>query len=347
VREHPYLALFYGELAQIYLHAGRIENAEEEIRKAFNIVRSCGILHHPLMRKGAMLYAQIMFRRGNPAEAERQFQELINAQQVRFGKQHVLVADSITTFALMCGRNHQASWKIEKLKEALTIYRAGPDAPREMLILCLRFLGENLIASEPQVAESLLRQCVKLVQQFYGEKSNQNTIAKYVLAQALLSQPKVDDDAETLLLEVRNECTPLLSQLTKGLDVGPGLTSLLGQLTAAPVEKSAVMHSLAVFYNLRKQPAKATKALRESRSATRNDPQLLVSIAREFVYCSCLAGADREDCQREAMATLRQAIKQGYKNRQALENDAAFEAIRKMPEFQELLPKEKIAPESP
>jgi hypothetical protein len=304
-----------------------LEQAEEAICQCFAILDSYQVLYHPLIRKGVLVYAQVMKARQKPAEADRMFERMIRAQQEHFGKRHPFVADTLTSYAAAARGLHSPSWEAQKLNEALSIYREGPQTPRELFIDCLKALGSNLSSSDPAAAEPLLRQCLELTQRRYGERGPNVAAVQNLLAAALLRHGKTDSEVERLLIEARK---------ISG--------SILSGLTASPVDRCDVLLNLAKLHRLRKQPAEAVKLLRECRDTTRNNANRLAEVAREFLRCAELSG-NRDDCEREALATLRQAVKRGLKV-SVLETDAAFDPLRQRPEFRELLPRPPVKPMS-
>jgi len=319
---HGYLGLFYGQLADIRRKAGKLEQAEEAIRQCFAIVEANQALYHPMVRRAVVVYTQIMNAQNKGELADELFEKMIRAQEEHFGKRHPFVADTLTTYANWRGTAHGPEWKSAKLNEALAIYRSGPETTRTWFLTCLRLLGRSLIMKDdPQAAEPLLRQCLRLTQRHYDDNPQECAPVKDLLAAALLHQGKADDEVEQLLNDARKVATPLLG--------------------SAPVDRSAVLFHLGEMYLLRKQPESAMAALRESRSSMRNAPDNLIEVAREFMHCASLPGqTTRQTCEREALATLQLAVKQKFSTWTMLRTDPIFEPLRNRQEFRDLLPKD-------
>ncbi|MFL5339043.1 MAG: protein kinase domain-containing protein [Gemmataceae bacterium] len=318
---HGYLGLFYGQLAAVRLAAVRLGPADEAIKQSFAIIESWGAFYHPLIRRAAFVHWKVMEALGRTAESDELFAKLIRAQQEHFGKTHVFVADTMTTYAVLGKNAHGESWEAAQLRDALAIYRASREPQRETYATCLACLGRNLAGREPAQAEPLLREALPLMQKKHGDDNTETAGVKVLLAKVRLAQGVADGEVERLLTAARKAVTPSL------LD-----------LSARDGDLPLVLLQMGVMYRLRKQPAEALSALRDSRGKTRDDPWHLVEVAREFLRCADLEGGPGADAvEKEALTTLRLAGRQGWTQRQLLQTEPIFAPLRRRPEFPELL----------
>jgi tetratricopeptide (TPR) repeat protein len=315
--DHPYLALFYGQLGDTYAAAKRDDLAEEAFRKCFEIIHKYNCMDFPRVTLAVSFYAPVLCRRNESGKAEELFHELISTQERKFGREHFFVADARVEYSVLLRQLNKPEREAEELDKALAIYRKNNNPPRRGFFRCLNNTALRLMRNgQPAAAEALLQECLEAATKRTRAHSDDVGLIRCHLARALLAQNRTDAEVESLLLRPKSNLFEYVSD------------------SPAPPQ---VHFCLGWLYRLRGQPDKAISELRTCRREMKEQPKDLVEVAREFMrLVAKLEPTRRAECENEAVATLKLAVKHGLKERKSLQEDEIFSPLRARADFQEL-----------
>jgi hypothetical protein len=338
-RDHEYLALVLHELA---VTSGKVKDgarAEKYYRDCLQIARTKVGLDHPKSTVLVTNFALFLASQKEPSrreEANQLFQELLAARGQRYGEKHPLTADALRGYAEFLGRRGYEERQKQVLGEAVGIYRQNGGPRYRLYTECLNNLAMlHLGRNDPAGAERLLQEALPLTRKQYGPKHKNVAIVLANLAAARLDQRKYED-VEPHLLE--------------SLAIYDALGGTKPRIMADPLIR---LHQ---FYCAKGRVAEAAAASMRRRELWPADPDELYDVARELTRCAALAArgagdltpaqrADPASYADQGMATLRQAIDNGYKDLDRLRQDPDLAPLRERREFKELLQRlEKARP---
>jgi tetratricopeptide (TPR) repeat protein/tRNA A-37 threonylcarbamoyl transferase component Bud32 len=199
--EHPFAAFVQFELGQMYEAQGDRKRAEAQYRIALAIGKNAVGLGHPKLMYPVTNLAWLLAQRKEYEEGKKLYLDVLAAQTARFGKDHTMRADTLTTFGeyvLQFGNRSEAE---ALLREASDIYRASKDdtpSQRDTALANLAWL--HMLKQDYTNAERLYREAVPLVRKKYGARDGSVGLMLGNLAVTLLGQGKFRD-AEPVLNE--------------------------------------------------------------------------------------------------------------------------------------------------
>ena len=272
-------------------------------------------LEHPKAIVLVSNYASLLGRRGKRPQAEKLYEELLDAQQARFGANHFFVANVLTAYADFLAQHDEDRCE-QMLRWAMLIYRDSGGPRRRYFTTALASLGDSYLRlRRNDEAEKLYREALDPTRRRYGEHSEEAAYVSFGLAASILRQGRATDEVEKLLLTASG--TYEQSPGKKSSDFLPTLSDL-GQ-----------------YYRAVGRPADAAAAARKRRRYGSGDPEQLFGAACDLAGCIPLVGkgqdqltADQEtqrtEYADEAVETIREAVQSGFKNEQRLRTTEAL-----------------------
>ena len=199
---HFYEVFVLNLLAQAHEKLGEDDAAEKCYRKALEIARERVGPDSPRTTVFLNSLARVLARRQTRPEADRLFAEFVATQRGRFGPNHFLTGNALTTHAALLAEWGDDAPRQEQLaREARVIYQKTGGPARKLYTTCTLTLARACLhQGKAQEAESLLREALPLARQRYGAKHSQVAGVLTDLALALLAQEK-HADARRLLQE--------------------------------------------------------------------------------------------------------------------------------------------------
>jgi tetratricopeptide (TPR) repeat protein/tRNA A-37 threonylcarbamoyl transferase component Bud32 len=313
--QHAYVALVLHELAQIQAQEGKLVEAEQSFRDCLRIARRYG-LEHPKATILLRSFCSFLKDHGKKDEARRLLQEALQQRRKLRGPTHHLVADVLLLSAELATAPAE---RAKLLREAAAIYRGSPDASRRGRARCLNFLALTLPPSASAEAERLIREALAVVPRQLAPDQSFVALLQCNLAMFQMHQKKYS-----------------------------GLEAVLQQSLATfrkggPDDRPNVAYAwrcLGRLYLGTGQTAKAADAALERRRLVGADHKALYEVACELGRCAAASAEgspEREKYADLAVAVLRQAQANGFKNVESLRKDKALDAVRARPSFHMLV----------
>ncbi len=319
-----YSGVVHYELAGTLLELGQKEDAENHFKTCLKISREKVQMQHPRIRLLVSAYADLLVKQGRAEEGISLWQEFVDAQRVRFGKDHNWVAQAELEYAVFLRNRKKYAQAISLLQSLEQI--AGAEAslhPHVFNQLGLCHLDgtqdfaqaaskfrqsiaawQPLIAADPKLAEELLYPQINL-------------------AQALIPLQETAE-AEKLLQAARAAAKKI------GGDVGKD-------------RQTYALTTLSRLYRQERDLKLAGEVIDEHRHLVTNKPLILYRLATELAECvqlALLADADAALTKQLAdhtLQALQAAQRAGYKNASGIRRNPVFTGLSEQPEFQAIL----------
>jgi tetratricopeptide (TPR) repeat protein/tRNA A-37 threonylcarbamoyl transferase component Bud32 len=331
-----YVALILHELALTLEEENKDEEADKDFAECLDVLRELVGLEHPKAIVVIDNYASLLARRGKRDQADKLYQELLAAQKERFGENHFFVANVLADYADFLARRDDARCE-RMLREALDIYRESGGPRRRYYTRTLARLGDVCLRGKRDAeAEQAYRDALPLTRKQFGEASEATAYVEDRLAAAVLRQG-----------HVTNEVEQLLASAAETYEQAPGQKSS---------DLMATLDDLGQYYRAVGRAGDAAAAALRRRQYGANDPNQLFAAACDLAMCIPLVGqetsqptadqeAERAKYADEAVATLKQALDQGFKNQKRLKESDALAVLRSRADFQALEKRLEIANE--
>jgi hypothetical protein len=257
---------------------------------------------------------------------------MIEAHRKRFGRKHKLTANALWVHSNILGLCQDAQAEEKVLKEALDIYEAGNYRPSRMHYYIALDIAENKIrqAKSLDEAERSALRAQEIAAGLSFRKHYHRTLAQLTLARVRMVKAEFTPDVESLLLRCRDTSREQLD--------GVEQTRLLRD----------VYRELNRFYRQVHSPSKAAEAARDLRALQPSDREALYEAACGLALSMPEVGqgkstlsqaeeAERSSYGDQAVAALRQAIANGFRDSERLLNDRALDTLREREDFKKLV----------
>jgi len=321
--DHPYLILFYAQLAVIRHLMGKIDDAESSFQDAIRIWKQEVGLAHPQIPRLALYYGFLQIDRRDIKRGLAFFDEVLVAIEQRFGRQHPIAANTLVCMNIVRQRAGIGA-DLDSIQEALRIFEARHQTHSRYYYVGLAMNGDAYAARRDFVtAEKWLQRALEGYQRsFKGFESEYINILQD-LVDVQQAQGKAAAEVDRNIKE--------LERLTK-----PPLVSI----RPPAVEYGWTLFRRARHLQLNGELHAIPDVLRPILKTFSNNRRFLIDAADWFFYCHREAARTRgssgarvryeQDCLRDAGEALRLATLAGWSVDKSNVRPATFDYARSL-----------------
>jgi tetratricopeptide (TPR) repeat protein/tRNA A-37 threonylcarbamoyl transferase component Bud32 len=330
--KHAYVAGLLYTLGDLADAQDKDDEATAYYEQSLAVVRDTVTLAHPKAVRVVAALARRRARRGDVAGSDALFEELLTCHRKRFGPDSSPVADALVEYAdELWERGGAAAEKARATQnEALALYRKTNPPRGRLYTRCLWYVGADHIRREDfGRGEELLGEALTAARRQYGEgHADVGTILSQ-LAVVRLKRGNTEG-AEDMLRQA--------------------LAILRGSDGDHPQEMAGVYGGLWLLYRDTGRLAEAADAVRERCALLRG-----VKDARGVFDCACACGqlvplagrgksslspdeeAERMRYEDQAMGSLREAVKLGFKDAGRIRKEKSLSELRARDDYKRLV----------
>jgi hypothetical protein len=329
---HAYVAVLLYTLGDLADAQDKDGEATAYYEQCLAVARDTVTLAHPKSARVVAALARRRASKGDVSGSDALFAELLDCHRKRFGKDSSLVADALLEYAdELWERGGPAAEKARATQdEALALYRKGAPPRGRLYARCLWYVAMDHVRRQDYAGgEGLLGEALEAARRQYGDGHASVGSILGRLAWARLKQGKTDGAEDTLR---------------------QALATLRGAGGDQAREQADVYAGLWLLYRDTGRLAAAADATEKRRALLRGAKD-----ARGVYECACACGqlvplvgrgkssltpeeeAERRRYADQAMESLREAVKLGFKDVGQLQADKGLSELRSRDDYKRLL----------